>query len=66
VELVCISLVVHDFCVLNHSIGDDSKGYFIIPTVIKTEDPKSITMVEEIFGPVLTVWSCSLSIRPHS
>lgn len=35
--------------------GDDSKGYFIQPTVIVTKDPKSITMSEEIFGPVLTV-----------
>ncbi|KAF8967441.1 delta-1-pyrroline-5-carboxylate dehydrogenase [Flammula alnicola] len=36
--------------------GDDSKGYFIQPTVILTKDPKSITMVEEIFGPVVTVF----------
>jgi 1-pyrroline-5-carboxylate dehydrogenase len=31
------------------------KGYFIEPTVIETTDPKFKTMVEEIFGPVLTV-----------
>ncbi|KAF9527997.1 delta-1-pyrroline-5-carboxylate dehydrogenase [Crepidotus variabilis] len=36
--------------------GDDSKGYFIQPTVILTKDPKSITMREEIFGPVITVY----------
>ena len=36
--------------------GDDSKGYFIQPTIILTKDPKSVTMVEEIFGPVLTVY----------
>jgi 1-pyrroline-5-carboxylate dehydrogenase len=35
---------------------DDSKGFFIKPTVIETKDPKSCTMVEEIFGPVLTVY----------
>lgn len=35
--------------------GDDSKGYFVQPTVIQTKEPKSITMVEEIFGPVITV-----------
>ncbi|KAK0499526.1 delta-1-pyrroline-5-carboxylate dehydrogenase [Armillaria luteobubalina] len=35
--------------------GDDSKGYFVQPTVILTKDPKSVTLVEEIFGPVLTV-----------
>ncbi|EMD40391.1 delta-1-pyrroline-5-carboxylate dehydrogenase [Gelatoporia subvermispora B] len=36
--------------------GDDSKGYFVQPTVILTKDPKSITMKEEIFGPVLTIY----------
>jgi 1-pyrroline-5-carboxylate dehydrogenase len=34
---------------------DDSKGFFIEPTVILAEDPMFKTMVEEIFGPVLTV-----------
>ena len=35
---------------------DKSKGYFIEPTVIESKDPSSITMCEEIFGPVLTVY----------
>ncbi|ETO36972.1 1-pyrroline-5-carboxylate dehydrogenase, partial [Reticulomyxa filosa] len=35
---------------------DSSKGYFISPTIIETTDPKSKTMREEIFGPVLTVY----------
>ena len=35
--------------------GDDSKGFFVQPTVILTKDPHSVTMVEEIFGPVITV-----------
>ncbi len=35
---------------------DDSEGYFIEPTVILSEDPKFKTMVEEIFGPVLTIY----------
>jgi 1-pyrroline-5-carboxylate dehydrogenase len=35
---------------------DDSKGYFVEPTVIVTENPRFKTMVEEIFGPVLTVY----------
>ena len=35
--------------------GDDSKGYFIQPTVILTQNAKSITLVDEIFGPVVTV-----------
>lgn len=35
---------------------DKSKGYFIEPTVILTKDPSSITMCEEIFGPVMTIY----------
>ncbi|TVR37364.1 MAG: L-glutamate gamma-semialdehyde dehydrogenase [Cryomorphaceae bacterium] len=35
---------------------DDSKGYFIEPTVIETSNPKFRTMCEEIFGPVLTIY----------
>ncbi len=35
---------------------DDSVGYFIEPTVILANDPKFKTMVEEIFGPVLTIY----------
>ncbi|KIY51673.1 delta-1-pyrroline-5-carboxylate dehydrogenase [Fistulina hepatica ATCC 64428] len=36
--------------------ANDSIGYYIQPTVILTKDPTSVTMVEEIFGPVLTVY----------
>lgn len=36
--------------------GDKSEGYFIEPTVILTTDPHFVTMEEEIFGPVLTVY----------
>ncbi|MFA0961252.1 L-glutamate gamma-semialdehyde dehydrogenase [Roseivirga sp. BDSF3-8] len=35
---------------------DKSKGYFIEPTVIVTKDPQYLTMCEEIFGPVLTIY----------
>jgi 1-pyrroline-5-carboxylate dehydrogenase len=35
---------------------DKSKGYFIQPTVIEAKDPKFVTMCEEIFGPVLTLY----------
>jgi 1-pyrroline-5-carboxylate dehydrogenase len=35
---------------------DKSLGYFIEPTVIETTDPKYVTMCEEIFGPVLTIY----------
>ena len=35
---------------------DKTNGYFIEPTIIKTNDPKYVTMCEELFGPVLTVF----------
>ncbi|AFR35777.1 NAD-dependent aldehyde dehydrogenase [Riemerella anatipestifer RA-CH-1] len=35
---------------------DDSKGWFVHPTVILTTNPKYESMVEEIFGPILTVY----------
>jgi len=36
--------------------SNNSKGWFIEPTIIVTKNPKSETMVEEIFGPVLTIY----------
>lgn len=35
---------------------DNSKGWFVHPTVIQAKKPDFKTMVEEIFGPVLTVY----------
>ncbi len=35
---------------------DKSIGYFIHPTVIEAKDPQYITMVEELFGPVITIY----------
>ena len=35
---------------------DKSCGYFVSPTVVHSKTPDSTTMVEEIFGPVLTVF----------
>jgi len=35
---------------------DKSKGYFIEPTIIVTKDPYYVTMCEELFGPVLTIY----------
>lgn len=35
---------------------DKSKGYFIEPTVILTTDPLYITICEELFGPILTIY----------
>jgi len=36
--------------------SNDSTGYFIEPTIVTSKDPKSRLMVEEIFGPVLTIY----------
>jgi len=35
--------------------SSSDEGFFVEPTVLLTDDPKSLTMREEIFGPVLTV-----------
>ncbi|MGV0923006.1 L-glutamate gamma-semialdehyde dehydrogenase [Empedobacter tilapiae] len=35
---------------------DDSVGYFVQPTVIKATNPKYESMVEEIFGPILSIY----------
>lgn len=34
----------------------DKVGYFVDPTIVVTKNPKSETMVEEIFGPVLSIY----------
>ncbi len=36
---------------------DSSEGWFIEPTIIEAKDPKYTTMCEEIFGPVLTIYT---------
>lgn len=35
---------------------DKTKGYFIEPTLIEVSDPKYVTMCEELFGPVLSIY----------
>jgi 1-pyrroline-5-carboxylate dehydrogenase len=35
---------------------DKTKGYFVEPTVIEVTDPKYVTMCNELFGPVLTIY----------
>ncbi|XP_033334861.2 delta-1-Pyrroline-5-carboxylate dehydrogenase 1 [Megalopta genalis] len=35
---------------------NDSRGYFVVPTIVVTKDPKDKIMTEEIFGPVLTIY----------
>ena len=45
---------------------DNSSGYFISPTILETSNPRSETMVQEIFGPVLTVSTgTALAPSPH-
>lgn len=41
--------------IITGGTGDKSKGYFIDPTVIVTDNPHYFTMEEEIFGPVMTI-----------
>ena len=48
---------------------DDSKGYFIEPTVVLTTNPQYDTMVRELFGPLVTIyiypdkeWSSTLEL----
>ena len=35
---------------------DKSEGFFVEPTIIEATDPYYVTMCEELFGPVLTVY----------
>lgn len=42
--------------ILSGGTYDKSVGYFIEPTLIQTTDPDFLTMREEIFGPVMTVY----------
>lgn len=35
---------------------DDSKGYFIQPTIVQSKDPLDKIMTEEIFGPILSIY----------
>lgn len=36
--------------------GDKTSGYFIEPTILEVKDPAYVTMREEIFGPVLSIY----------
>lgn len=35
---------------------DDSKGYFVQPTIVVTTNPRNKLMMEEIFGPIITIY----------
>jgi 1-pyrroline-5-carboxylate dehydrogenase len=45
-----------DLEVIAGGTADDSTGYFIQPTVVRSDDPKSRLMREELFGPIVTVY----------
>ncbi len=45
-----------DAQILHGGLCDDSKGYFIEPTVVLAKSPELKLMREEIFGPVLTIF----------
>jgi 1-pyrroline-5-carboxylate dehydrogenase len=45
-----------DVEVLAGGRGDKSEGYFIEPTILLTKDSHFVTMEEEIFGPVMTIY----------
>ncbi|MBC7866994.1 MAG: L-glutamate gamma-semialdehyde dehydrogenase [Gloeobacteraceae cyanobacterium ES-bin-316] len=36
--------------------ADKTNGYFVEPTIIEATDPYYVTMCEELFGPILTVY----------
>ncbi len=45
-----------DYEILHGGEYHSDEGWFVEPTVIKTEDPKGKLMEEEIFGPVVTIY----------
>ena len=45
-----------DCAIITGGGSNEETGWFIEPTIIVTKNPKSESMVEEIFGPVLTVY----------
>lgn len=52
---------------------DKSEGYFIEPTIILTRDPHYVTMEEELFGPILTIfvydhskWTETIELVDHT
>ncbi len=45
-----------DVEIIAGGIYDKSVGYFVEPTVIQVQDPHYVTMCEELFGPVLSVY----------
>lgn len=52
----CHPLHPDDCTIIAGGSYDDSKGWFVRPTIIETTNPNTKSMAEEIFGPVLTVY----------
>ncbi|MGE5458771.1 MAG: aldehyde dehydrogenase family protein, partial [Methanococcaceae archaeon] len=46
----------HEVEIIAGGKGDKTKGYFIMPTIMITKDPHFVTMEEEIFGPVVSIF----------
>jgi len=55
-EFIDFAKEANDAEIITGGNYDDTKGYFIDPTTILTDNPKFRTMCEEIFGPVLTIY----------
>jgi len=56
VEYIEYAKNADDAEIITGGIYDKSVGYYINPTTIVTTNPKFKTMVDEIFGPVLTIY----------
>ncbi len=56
VSYLCFAQTNPDYETIIGGTYDNTKGWFIAPTLIKTSDPKGKLMSEEIFGPVVTTF----------
>ena len=45
-----------DLDVVAGGTSDDSTGYFVRPTVVRTDDPQTRLIRDELFGPIVTVY----------
>lgn len=46
----------HELSLVYGGKADDSVGYYVEPTIFETKNPRNRLMLEEIFGPILTVF----------
>jgi len=56
VSYICYAQSNPDYEIVAGGTYDNTKGWFVAPTLIKTTNPKGKLMSEEIFGPVVTVF----------